>query len=318
VSTSLQVELSMFFTAVQPAPPPRLYRRRPQPARPRGIGRGLILWDLALAVTLVAVVGAAVLGGEESSSSSSAEPTSPRERDMKLALRARKALQGHKDLMSLNLGVRSQAGVLILWGPVPSAELESKAVQLLRQLPGVRQVQSELYLAADNRTDPIPVPGESGTPTKTQSASVEPTAAVPPGTAPLAALPQPPGQLMGRTPVIALPPSGRGSSAGPNSGPERKPDPPEAPVRLLGPVAAPAPTPPAPAGAGRPGVEALSAAVERVRQGDARFRQVTVAIEGAAVYVGGGGAPAEHVMALARALSGLPGVERVVVRTGQR
>jgi hypothetical protein len=58
--------------------------------------------------------------------------------------------------------------------------------------------------------------------------------------------------------------------------------------------------------------------VERLRQADARFRRVNVAVEAAVVYVGGGDAPAEHVMALARALSVLPEVQRVVVRQAQR
>jgi hypothetical protein len=54
-------------------------------------------------------------------------------------------------------------------------------------------------------------------------------------------------------------------------------------------------------------------AVERVRRSDARFRSVRAEVHGKVIVLRGNSENSEHVMMLAQALSGLPGVERVVV-----
>jgi hypothetical protein len=268
-------------------------------SRDRLVPRAMAAVVMIAAVAAVAACSV-VFGGDEPPAAGQAPPALlPVERDVKLALKARQVFQQDEDLRDLNLGVRVQGGVAILWGPVPSAELERKAVRLLRTVGGVREVRSEAYLAADKKVEPIRVPTEVTPPTQTQSASV--------GAAGTAADPR--GQLTGRTPVIALPPSGRSGTAPPPAAPVTL----GPPVTLLAPVLTPAPptatNPP-------PAADSLSAAVQRLRQSDNRFRQVRVEIEGSAVFVGGGDVPAEHVMALARAISGLQGVERVVIRSG--
>jgi hypothetical protein len=264
--------------------------------RPRGGGATRAAAAVAVVAAAVAVAAcSAVFGGDKPAAGQAPPALLPVERDVRLALKARAVLEADKDLKDLNLGVRAEAGVVVLWGQVPSANLERKAVRLLRTVPGVREVRSEACLAGDRRVDPIRVPTDVGPPTQTQSASVGA---------------DPHGRLTGRTPVVELPPSGRSSRPAPAPAPVTL----GPPVTLLPPV--PAPAPPV-ATAAPPAGDSLSAAVERLRQGDRRFQQVRVEIDGATVFVGGGDAPAEHVMALARALSGLRGVERVVIRSGR-
>jgi hypothetical protein len=53
--------------------------------------------------------------------------------------------------------------------------------------------------------------------------------------------------------------------------------------------------------------------IERIRLKDERYKQVRYEMKGGAVYVRGSGKP-EHTMAFARAVSNLPGVERVVLQ----
>jgi hypothetical protein len=254
---------------------------------------------LALAVLAVP----AVLGGDAPPERSA----TARELDVKLALRARKALQDDKELGELNLGVRAQAGVLVLWGAVPSTALAERAVNVLRRVRGVCEVRSEVSIVADNRPSPIPVPTLSQTPTQTQSASPGTQGLLPSWTT---GPPDPRDQLTVRTPVIALPPSGRTATASP---------PPAAvvpAVSLLAPVVAPPPA----AAPTRPSAPAappsLATTVERLRDTDKRFSRVPVEVQGTAVYVGGGDAPAENVMAFARAVATIGGVERVVIRNG--
>jgi hypothetical protein len=86
------------------------------------------------------------------------------------------------------------------------------------------------------------------------------------------------------------------------------------PVLLLAPVAAP-PQLRRAAAAAAPATP-LATSVERLRLADARFRGIRVELNGATVLVRGGEARGEDVMALARALSRLSGVERVVVKDG--
>jgi hypothetical protein len=55
--------------------------------------------------------------------------------------------------------------------------------------------------------------------------------------------------------------------------------------------------------------------VERVRQSDPRFHGIQVEVRGPTLLLRGPGVPGENIMALAQALSVLPGVERVRVQT---
>jgi hypothetical protein len=86
-----------------------------------------------------------------------------------------------------------------------------------------------------------------------------------------------------------------------------------APVGITDQLTARERVPPAPTAAAAPS-PALSAAIERLRQDDPRFRGIQAEVRGGLVLVRGGDTPGEHVMAFAQAVTRLPGVERVVVQ----
>lgn len=65
--------------------------------------------------------------------------------DAALTSQAQAALQGDKDLQALPLTVSStSAGVIVLKGAAPTAELAQRAVQLVQAVPGVKEVRNEI------------------------------------------------------------------------------------------------------------------------------------------------------------------------------
>jgi hypothetical protein len=64
--------------------------------------------------------------------------------DTLLAVQVRRAFQDDTPLASFNLGVRVRQRIVTLWGSVPSVEIARKVEQRARQVPGVREVRSEL------------------------------------------------------------------------------------------------------------------------------------------------------------------------------
>jgi osmotically-inducible protein OsmY len=66
--------------------------------------------------------------------------------DGAVTLRAKKALWDNPALVKLNLGIRVQNGVATLHGPLPHAALAEQAISSLRDVPGIRDVVSELYV----------------------------------------------------------------------------------------------------------------------------------------------------------------------------
>jgi hyperosmotically inducible periplasmic protein len=235
-------------------------------------------------------------------------------RDMTLAVHVRRALLEDPVLGPLNLGVKVQDGAVVLVGPVPAPEIAQKALRLVADVRGVRGVRSELYLSRDNQHERIPIPLEGEAPTRTQSASPDPAS----------------GTLTGRVPAIELPPSGRPAAPQPSSPPQAPPAPPPQPpapappseksewgttpaagggVSLLAPIGV-VPQAAAPAAA----TGDLASAVDRVRQSQPRFRRIWVEVRGTTILLSGPDVPAEDVMALAQALSVLPGVQRVHVQ----
>src|SRR5262249_53157781 len=178
-----------------------------------------------------------------------------------------------------------------VWGEVPSRDLRARAARTLRQIEGMVDVRNELQIAR-KREEPLPlVPLHPDPPTRTQSASPDPVS----GSL---------GALIDRGPVPEVPPA----SARARPLPDNQ-------VPLL----APRPSAPGPGLApgrlvhGQPPPPTLAASVERVRRSDARFRSVRAEVRGKVIVLHGNGANSDHVMMLAQALSGLPGVERVVV-----
>ena len=65
--------------------------------------------------------------------------------DAAITSQAQAALQKDKDLQALPLTVSStSAGVVVLKGSAPTADLALKAVQLVASVPGVKEVRNEI------------------------------------------------------------------------------------------------------------------------------------------------------------------------------
>jgi osmotically-inducible protein OsmY len=65
--------------------------------------------------------------------------------DAAVAAQAAAALQQDKDLQALPLTVStSAAGVLVVKGAAPSAELAQKAIKVVAAVPGVKEVRNEI------------------------------------------------------------------------------------------------------------------------------------------------------------------------------
>lgn len=247
-------------------------------------------WGLALAALAVVLAAPPSRRADAAGPPVAKAPDSTR--DMQVAVRTRRALSEDPRLAPLNLGVRVRAGVVMLWGPVPSADLKKRAVQKLEGVRGVLQVRTEeLYLAVTpNRVEPLRLPLAPEPPTHSQSASPDPVS----GTL---------GTLTGRAPLPASPPVAHApGSPAPNRSPPRRS------VSLLPPegIATP-PRQPTTA------PDSLAVRVERLRQAEPRFRAVRAEVRGGTVLLQAGDGEAENVMRFARQLSQVPGVERVVV-----
>jgi hypothetical protein len=217
-------------------------------------------------------------------------------RDTYLMLQARRALLLDPDLAPLNLGVSVRGGVATLWGTAPSADLAREAAAVLRQLPDLAEVRNDLevdsFLTVDMEPPPPP-------PLRRPHSQPEALAATD-------RLGPTPGALAGR------------ADRGPAPGvarplPRGVPTPPGDSVSLLAPVplsGQPSPAPP-PVTAS-PGLT-LAQRVVQLRDQQARWHRVQVEVRDRAVFLHGVVARGEDLMDLARAVSRLPGVERVVL-----
>lgn len=207
--------------------------------------------------------------------------------DVQHTVLARQALQDDPLLRPHNLGVRVRDRVAVLWGPSPSKELGERAAAVLRKLPQLREVRNELFL------DPW----------------AEPAAPLPqPVRPPVQQQQPPPAVFAGQT------------KAPPNSGkpplewipvkqsPPKTADP---PVQLEKPsLQKEAPKPPSPP----PPVQDITEAVRRLQRGDERYRRVAFEVDGRAVYLSGVAYRWQDIHELSRAVSAVPGVERVILR----
>jgi hypothetical protein len=70
--------------------------------------------------------------------------------DLRHTILARQALRQDARLAPFNVGVRVQNRVAVLWGSVPSAELAQRAENVLRKLPDLVHVRSELHIEGDH------------------------------------------------------------------------------------------------------------------------------------------------------------------------
>jgi hypothetical protein len=311
----------VFVMAARVSRSPRRQVRRPlRPSLLPRVRRCLLLLAAATGLVLPPL---AVLGDPSPKPREVAVPQAPAVRDMMLTIHIRRALAADEEVARCNLTIQVRGGVVTLQGAVPTPEVARRAEALAKKVPGVEKVQNKLYVSAQDdevRTLPVPDPEP---PSATASASPDRA------TGSL-------GTLTGRVPVIALPPSGRTASspspgpaattpaaattpspAGSAAPPRRTPA-----VSLLPPVSLGAPevAPAAPVPQPAPAASVQESA-ERLRSSDPRFQRIRLDVRGGVIGIlPADDVPGEHVMALAQALSRLPGVERVLVqsRSGSR
>lgn len=210
--------------------------------------------------------------------------------DARLELKAEQWIAKDSVVADLEIGVTAHDCVITVWGPVATAEQARHAEQRLRQLEGVAEVVNDIHVRTPEEARLLADPPVQ--------------AAVPPAPAPPLALTPPPVIVAQHAPVES-----GWSSALMNS---PIPPPPAAPetrnetalkpsVQLL------APQPIANVAA------ALPALVDRVLRGSERFSAVRAQISGGVVRLHGTVRDAGDVFTLARLVSQVPGVERVVL-----
>ncbi len=68
------------------------------------------------------------------------------DRDVLQTIQARMLLRDDPDLSAWNIGVTVQDRVLVLWGPVPNAEVLFRAELCVRTMPGLVGVRNELFV----------------------------------------------------------------------------------------------------------------------------------------------------------------------------
>lgn len=242
----------------------------------------------------------------------SRRPSDLRIRDWQLTIYARQALTHDQVLAPLNLGVSVRKGVATLWGPVTSAATALRALDCVRRLPGLDDVRSELYIVDDNNPS---LPSPAGP-------------AVPPPATP----PRPPARLVERSGTVTAAPGQTLSVPRVTLpvDPRRPAD--EQPTRVQPPRASftgsisfePAVNAAQPSAISPPAAVLLPprpldsntrlyAAVERLRQSDARFRHLQSSVRGGIVTLTGATPSGEDLMEFAQAVGRLPGVERVVL-----
>jgi hypothetical protein len=79
-------------------------------------------------------------------------------RDLQLTVHVRKALTADEVLAPLNIGVRVDKGVAILWGPAPSAAAALRAIRTARTVAGLDDVRSEMRIAPVQELAVTPLP----------------------------------------------------------------------------------------------------------------------------------------------------------------
>ncbi len=203
--------------------------------------------------------------------------------DLLHELRARQALLHDHDLAPLNLGVCVHDHVAVLWGPVPSLALRRRAVDVLKQLPELMEVRDELHVESHMEAAAAiaPVPPPRLPPLPDRSRTPAPSA----------------GRLMKHNP-----PSPVGNL-------EWRPADENEP--LLPAIAIPRPSPAAADDIGRG--DWLIESVTRVQRSESRFRELRVEVRGKTVHLAGTVQRWSDAQDLARRITRLAGVDRVVL-----
>lgn len=218
----------------------------------------------------------------------------PRLYDVRLASHARRALLEDRLLAPLNLGVKVKDGVATLWGPVPSSDIEQKALKTIQGVEGIVAVRSEAYLKKpETHIDLLP---PDDRPTRA-------TAALPDrdtGTLRLlegmaVMLPPPEVGIPGPSGSPRLLPPLERASLEPVPRPQVKAD----VVKAAAPKVQPRPGP------------TLAQQVSKLQQTRAVFRQVQVEVQGGIVVIRPGDGPGEYATAFAEEVRKLGGVRQV-------
>lgn len=214
--------------------------------------------------------------------------------DFKLEIQALAALNQDAAIGPLNLSVQVRNRIAHLSGTVPTAEVRRQAITIVESVPGILEANTKkLTLTRAPRSEQrLTLPLEDEKPAETRSAS--------------------PGALAARDAASLLPDRPKTTPPTADSTPRT--------VALLSPEAV-ASSPRGPQ-AGRltanprprPNAVSLDTSIDRLRQSDRHYRAIHTEIQGATVHVLSGDTPGEHVMAFARAVARLPGVERVVLK----
>lgn len=215
--------------------------------------------------------------------------------DIRLALRCRRALGQDTELAPYGVCVSVRQGVAIVWGRLPNAALEQRAVQLVQGVPGVLQVRSDVAVGP-----------------------VEPARDESPKLPATIALPHVGGPSSEREPFSNQNPRSRGVLAGNarhsksepadaawmgRPEPRRKPEGDSGSAVVL--------LPPRPAEKG----EDLASAVARLVASDVRFAGVRGEERSGIVILSGRVARMDDVLELARQVSRVAGVKEVVVQS---
>jgi hypothetical protein len=207
--------------------------------------------------------------------------------DTRLTVAARRQLFQDERFLNLALGVSVRGNIATLWGGVPTEALAGRAAELVKQVPGIAAVHNQL------RVEPIK-DASKGNPHGETSWSTPTEESLRQGSAPSA-------NLMGRA-GDAHPATTLGNSAHPEG------------VNLLAPV--PGPVSFAPRSSAPVAVRSmpdLSAAVEQLRRSDGRCNSIDIQVRDGVVYLRGQANRWVDLFALARDMSRLSGVQRVIL-----
>jgi osmotically-inducible protein OsmY len=255
---------------------------------------GWLRWRILLACSFLLAQGAAFATEMTPDAGATLPSSTATTRDMQVLLRIRRALRTDDVLATHNVGVSVRDGVATLWGPLPSGDDIRRALTAVGDVRGVQSVRSELYVAKEPLPPSFILP-ETTTPDRAPSRNAlasagQPTiltkrdrwAALLPATDERPPLPSASATAVLLTPIL-----------------------PDAPVEQLTTVTAAR-------------TEGVSAAIERLQKADARFGQIDAEWRDGTIILHGKRRDAAAVMAFARLLSDVPGVERVVLQYAKR
>jgi hypothetical protein len=190
-------------------------------------------------------------------------------------------------LAPMNVGIIVRSGVVTLWGPLANEDEINHAIKSVADVRGVQSVKSELYVSRVARPmPPLFVLPEDATPGQGPSLPAKET-------------------------LLTL----RDRAAPDQSAAATLPTPGSA--RLMSPVSIEV-GPEAPTTVTAARTEGVTAAIERLQFADARFAQIQVEWRDGTILLRGSRNDAGAVMAFARQLSDVPGVDRVVLQSPKK